>query len=270
MDPRTLADVVLAVAVRAACDSVFVEPAATDPERYTISFERAQETVRTISVDAGSGSAAVARLALVAELDLAAAHAQSARVPVRSGDRRAEVVITIRPGDGLRAELLVVPAPKPARAAPVATSTKLGDVIGNYRIAELLGEGGMGTVFRVEHVVLGRSYALKVLRAKVFERDVVASQRFLREARAAARVRHPNIVDVFDFGHLTDGRPYLVMELLDGESLLDRVSRGALPPQHVVAIARQIAHALAAVHDVGVIHADVTPSNAILLAGDSL
>ena len=106
---------------------------------------------------------------------------------------------------------------------------RVGDVIGNYRIVEPLGEGGMGTVFRVEHVALGRPYALKVLRSRVVEKDASAAQRFLREARAAARVRHPNIVDVFDFGHLPDGRPYFVMELLEGESLADRVARGALP-----------------------------------------
>src|SRR5206468_11642978 len=114
-------------------------------------------------------------------------------------------------------------------------------------------------------VVLGRTYALKVLRSKVFDKDATASQRFLREARAAARVRHPNICDVFDFGHLGDGRPYFVMELLEGESLTDRVSRGALEAPDVVSIARQMATALAAVHDRGVIHGDVTPSNALVV-----
>src|SRR5438067_2307538 len=88
----------------------------------------------------------------------------------------------------------------------LAELTLAADVIGNYRVIEPLGEGGMGTVFRVEHVVLGRTYALKILRSKVFERDATAAQRFFREARAAARVRHPNICDVFDFGHLADGR----------------------------------------------------------------
>jgi eukaryotic-like serine/threonine-protein kinase len=72
-------------------------------------------------------------------------------------------------------------------------------------------------------------------------------------------------VDVFDFGHMPDGRPYFVMELLEGESLADRVSRGALPPHEVVAIARQLGNALAAAHDRGVIHADVTPSNALVV-----
>jgi serine/threonine protein kinase len=272
VDPRKLADVTLATALRTACDAVFIEPESATSDRYIVTFERAHETVTSFSLDASAGSATVARLAYLADVDLAASTATSALVPVRSGTREADVVITIRPGDGLRADLLVVPshAGKRARVTPGVSSTKVGEVIGNYRIVEPLGEGGMGMVFRVEHVVLGRSYALKVLRAKVFEREALASQRFLREARAAARVRHPNIVDVFDFGHLPDGRPYLVMEMLDGESLLERVSRGPLVPPDAVTIARQIAHALAAVHDVGVIHADVTPSNAIVLAGDPL
>jgi serine/threonine-protein kinase len=102
----------------------------------------------------------------------------------------------------------------------------------------------------------------------VFERDASAGQRFLREARAAARVRHPNIGDVFDFGHIPDGRPYFVMELLEGESLADRVAREVLQPAEVVAVARQLAAALAAVHDHGVVHADVTPSNVIIVNGD--
>src|SRR5439155_15411259 len=110
---------------------------------------------------------------------------------------------------GLRADLMVVPKQRPVKPTPgTGTVGLVGDVIGNYRVIEPLGEGGMGTVFRVEHVVLGRTYALKILRSKVFERDATAAQRFLREARAAARVRHPNICDVFDFGHLADGRPY--------------------------------------------------------------
>ncbi|HTR53111.1 MAG TPA: serine/threonine-protein kinase [Kofleriaceae bacterium] len=217
------------------------------------------------------GAATIARLAYVAGLDLAAAHATSAIVPVRSGDRDADVVITVRPGDGLRADLVVMTKGRAGqRPTPAASGSVglVGDLIGNYRIIEPLGEGGMGTVFRVEHVVLGRTYALKVLRSKVFEKDSSASQRFVREARAAARVRHANICDVFDFGHLADGRPYFVMELLEGESLTERVARGALDPAEVVSIGRQIATALAAVHDHGVIHGDVTPSNALVVTGE--
>ncbi|HET9987565.1 MAG TPA: serine/threonine-protein kinase [Kofleriaceae bacterium] len=269
LDPKRLADVVLAAAVRSQTDTVYLEPA--NDETYTFSFERGGQTITTVQVESLSGAATVARLAYIANLDLAATSATSAVTKVRSGDREADVVITLRPTHGLRAEIVVMPQRSGrARTAPPVSLGGIGDVIGNYRIVEPLGEGGMGTVYRVDHVALGRSYALKVLRSRVFEKDPTAGQRFLREARAAARVRHPNIGDVFDFGHLADGRPYFVMELLEGESLADRVAREALQPADVVTIARQLAAALATVHDHGVVHADVTPSNALIIGDDPL
>ena len=269
LDPKRLADVVLAAAVRSQTDTVYLEPANDDT--YTFSFERGGQTITTVQVESLSGAATVARLAYIANLDLAATSATSAVTKVRSGDREADVVITLRPTSGLRAEIVVMPQRSGrARTAPPVSLGGIGDVIGNYRIVEPLGEGGMGTVYRVDHVALGRSYALKVLRSRVFEKDPTAGQRFLREARAAARVRHPNIGDVFDFGHLADGRPYFVMELLEGESLADRVAREALQPADVVTIARQLAGALATVHDHGVVHADVTPSNALIIGDDPL
>ncbi|MDB4957382.1 MAG: Serine/threonine-protein kinase PknB [Myxococcales bacterium] len=261
----------LAAAVRASADAVYLEPIAKVEDAYVLTFERGQQVIASTTLDSTVGAATIARLAFIANLDLAASHASSAVVPIRSGDREADVVITVRPGDGLRADLMVMQKNRPVKA-PVSSSASVGlvgDVFGNYRVLEPLGEGGMGTVFRVEHTVLGRNYALKVLRSKVIDRDPTAAQRFLREARAASRVRHPNIVDVFDFGHLPDGRPFFVMEILEGESLTDRVARGALEPGEVVALARQMAMALAAVHDHGVIHADVTPSNALVVAGAS-
>lgn len=267
VDPKRLAELALAVAVRSNVDAVYLEPGADPEVTYALTFERDREILQRIEVDALSGAAAVARLAFIASLDLAASSTGSAVVPVRSGERVADVLITIRPGSGLRADLTVIAKQRSLRGGAMA-EPKHGDVIGHYRLGERLGEGGMGTVYRVEHAVLGREYALKVLRSKVVERATTAAQRFLREARAAARVRHTNIVDVFDFGHFPDGRPYFVMELCEGESLIDLVRRGPMQPSTVVQIARQIAHALAAVHDRGVIHADVTPSN-VLVVGAS-
>jgi serine/threonine protein kinase len=269
-DPRRLADVVLASAVRASADAVYIEPMPENDDAYQLTFERDRQVLSSITVEALTGAATIARLAFIADLDLAATSSSSAVVPVKSGDREADVVVTVRPGDGLRADLMVIAKGRAQKAAATSSVGLIGDVIGNYRIIEPLGEGGMGTVFRAEHVVLGRPYALKVLRSRVVEKDASAAQRFLREARAAARVRHPNIVDVFDFGHLADGRPYFVMELLEGESLTDRVARGALDPGEVVSIARQMALALAAVHDRGVIHADVTPGNALVVSADPI
>lgn len=255
----------MAAAVRSHADAVYLEPHPEGDDSYLLTIERGATVLVTVPLEVQLGTAVIARLAFIADLDLAAAHATSGVVPVRSGNREAEVVITIRTGSELRADLMLARTRGKPLDSALAIGPAPGDIVGQYKVLEFLGEGGMGTVFSVEHIALGRQYALKVLRTRVIERDATAAQRFLREARTAARVRHPNIVDVFDFGHLPDGRPYFVMELLEGESLADRVARGPLPPQEVVQIARQLGEALAAAHDRGVIHADVTPSNALVV-----
>jgi serine/threonine protein kinase len=267
VDPRRVADLTLAAAIRAHADAVYIEPMAMADDTYVITLERASQVLTTVPLDAQLGAAVIARLAFLADVDLSAAHAASGVLPVRSGTREAEIVVTVRPGTSLCADLMVMPRTRGRIGAQVLepVGPSRGDVIGQYRVLEFLGEGGMGTVFEVEHSALIRRYALKVLRTKVIERDAGAAQKFLREARTAARVRHPNIVDVVDFGHLPDGRPYFVMELLEGQSLADLVAGGALAPAEVVTIARQLANALAAAHDRGVVHADVTPSNVLVV-----
>jgi serine/threonine protein kinase len=267
-DPRRVADLTLAAAVRAQAEAVYIEPMAMADDAYVITLERSSQVLSTTALDAQLGAAVIARLAFLADIDLSASHASSAVLPVRSGSREAEVVITVRPGMSLCADLMVMQRARGRAGAgdliePVGPIR--GDVVGQYRVLEFLGEGGMGTVFEVEHIALTRHYALKVLRTKVIERDAAAAAKFLREARTAARVRHANIVDVVDFGHLLDGRPYFVMELLEGHSLADLVANGALPMADVVTIARQLANALAAAHDRGVVHADVTPSNVLVV-----
>src|SRR5262245_26214161 len=108
---------------------------------YLITFERGGKVVTSLSIEALTGAATIARLAFIAEMDLAASAVQSAVVPVRSGDREADLVITMRPGAGLRADIMVLGKQKHQPAdRPVALLT--GDVIGNYRILEPLGEGG--------------------------------------------------------------------------------------------------------------------------------
>lgn len=268
VDPTRLADVMLAAAVRASTDAVYLEPGrpGTDEEGFQLTFERGGETLAHLTIDALSGAATVARLAFIGGIDLASNSPSSAILKVQSGERSADVVITIRPGAGLRADLMVVHKGRTQPAQTASETGRIGDVVGNYRLIERLGQGGMGTVFRVEHTVLGRQYALKVLRLKVVEKAATAAQRFVREARAAARVRHSNIVDVFDFGYFPDGRPFFVMELLEGENLTDTIRRTTLQWTEAVAVAKQIAQALAEVHDHGVIHADVTPSNAFVVS----
>ena len=269
-DPRRVADITLAAAIRAEADAVFIEPMPMNEDSYVITLERGSSVLSTTPIEASLGTAVIARLAFLADLDLAAGHPTSAVLPVRSGTRDGEVLITVRPGANLRADVMMLSRQRERGSAITPIGPDPGDIIGHYKVLQFLGEGGMGTVFRVEHVALGRPYALKVLRSKVVERDPTAGDKFLREARTASRVRHPNIVDVFDFGHMPDGRPYFVMELLEGESLADRVGRGALPPAEVVTIARQLATALAAAHERGVIHADVTPSNVLVLGTTDL
>src|SRR5262245_38357296 len=169
VDPRRVADVALAAAVRAHADAVYIEPMPTDDDAYVITLERGSAVLSTTPLDAAVGSAVIARLAFIADLDLAAAHASSGVVPIRSGAREAEVVITVRPGADLRADIMLSPrsravgAPGARGGAAPAVGPASGDVIGQYRVIEFLGEGGMGTVFEVEHVALGRTYALKVL-----------------------------------------------------------------------------------------------------------
>jgi serine/threonine-protein kinase len=143
---------------------------------------------------------------------------------------------------------------------------RLGTSIGNYRLDKILGRGGMGTVYCGEHVYIKKPVAVKVLHPQ-FARYTEAVNRFLREARAASSINHPNIVDVTDFGLLGDGLVYFVMEFLDGKSLEDVIEReGAVELHRAINIANQMALALEAAHDQGVIHRDLKPDNVMLLA----
>jgi serine/threonine protein kinase len=141
----------------------------------------------------------------------------------------------------------------------------IGHVVGKYRLLDQLGEGGMGTVYRAEHVVLGSPAAVKVLLPQ-FTQDSVVVDRFFQEARAASAIRHPGIVEVFDFGRLPNGQAYIAMELLRGEDLSGFLARrGPLDASLATQIAVQILGALNATHAVGVIHRDLKPDNIFLV-----
>jgi len=150
--------------------------------------------------------------------------------------------------------------------AQVQEDDLVGQVVdGRYRLDHVLGEGGMGVVYHATHTALNKGMALKVLRGDM-ARDETVVQRFVQEAQASSAIGHPNIIDITDFGRLPDGSAYFVMELLEGESLTDRIVRGALPPEEASDIAFQIASALGAAHARGIIHRDLKPDNVQLIA----
>ena len=142
------------------------------------------------------------------------------------------------------------------------------EVDGRYRIVELIGEGGMGKVYLAEHVEIGKRVALKVLHPS-YSRMPDLVERFRREARAASKIGHPNIVDVTDSGTTADGSVYFVMEYLEGVELGSVIEReGALDVYRALKITGQICRALAAAHTVGIIHRDLKPENIFLITRD--
>jgi serine/threonine-protein kinase len=150
---------------------------------------------------------------------------------------------------------------------PAAASALVGATVGNYRLLRLLGEGAMGTVYLAEQPEIGRRVAVKMLRPALAADNHFAG-RFVAEARAASAVRHAHIVDILDFGRRPDGAPYMVMELLEGETLAARLARvGRLPLAIAVEHARRVASALACAHAAGIVHRDLKPSN-LFLCGD--
>ncbi len=138
-------------------------------------------------------------------------------------------------------------------------------LVGGYRVEHRLGEGGMGTVYAAVEPTIGKRVAIKVLRRDLAF-DESFSQRFEREAKSAAQIHHPNVIEIFAYGKLEDGRPYFVMPLLSGQSLrqaLDRDRR--ILPGEAWRIAREIAAGLEAAHALGVLHRDLKPDNVFLV-----
>ena len=303
LGPRELANLMLTAVVRARADLVTLEPGPTD---WALTVKRAGETLGVFAVTAEAGMAAAVRLAAAAGVDplvvgtSPAGNEAGSRVRLRVGQRAGDVFVGVSASpNGLAVELRPLategepPAPPqrvsllrrcpgcgavyglqdascPVDGRPlesISDEPVPGGSIGVYCLGVRLGSGGMGVVLAGEHAFLHRAVAIKLLHRSI-EQEPVVCRRFLAEARAAARIRHPGVVEVLDYGLLHDGRPYLVMERIAGESLEDRLQRvGHLTPAAALALVREIAIALGAAHERGVVHLDLKPANVILLDG---
>jgi serine/threonine-protein kinase len=155
----------------------------------------------------------------------------------------------------------------PRCGAPVVDPF-IGTIVGErYRIVSRIGVGGMGAVYRVEHTMMRRDLAIKVLLPELGGKEEFA-RRFEREAESASRLTHPNIITITDFGHTAEGSLFLVMEFLAGESLSEAIAAGPMPPARALAIVRQILRGLEHAHAAGVVHRDLKPENIMLVERD--
>src|SRR5262249_26737102 len=189
-----------------------------------------------------------------------------------AAEREAFLAEACRGDEGLLREVLSLLACGPdadrlmeepaASAATRRPAVARGMRLGPYEVTELIGSGGMGKVYRARDVRLGRDVAIKVLPDDVAD-DPEALARLAREARAVASLSHPRIAALFDVGE-TEGTHYIVMELIEGETLAARLARGALPEIEVLRIGAEIADGLGAAHARGIVHRDVKPANVML------
>jgi eukaryotic-like serine/threonine-protein kinase len=143
----------------------------------------------------------------------------------------------------------------------MSPTNQMETIGGRYRLGERIGHGGMGEVFAAHDLRLDREVALKLLRADLAEQDGMR-ERVVAEARLAARLTHPHVVGVLDTGE-QDGRPFVVMERLSGRTLGDELADGPMPPERVRDVGLQVLRALAAAHELGIVHRDVKPGNVL-------
>jgi len=302
--PARLADLMLVTLMSRRATLAFLE---SDGDLSTLSLLRGALTLAQLQVPADLGNAAVARLAAMVGLDpLADARTLDGSVNVgrttlRSGSDVAEVLVTVgASARGLEAEVRAVSingreadqrAPSQlqrcVQCGVLQAATQLrcdiddgplvdvednpipGGTIGVYSVLAPLGEGAGGSVFAGEHALLGRPVAIKLMHRTLAANPALA-RRFLSEARAASRLRHPNVVDVTDFGVLPQGHPYIVMERLVGEPLDVKLDReGPLEPTAALRLAREVALALSAAHASGIAHNDLKPANVIMMEGST-
>lgn len=229
-----------------------LEPTAMRPSR-----ELGPATARhaAVEADGADADATQRRPAVVRANPAIRAQAQDGGVPVR---RESELIT----GPEVPSAPLEVTT---VRAVHSATDPLIGAMLGEYRVLAPLGTGGMGVVYRGEHPVIGRPVAIKLLRRE-YANDPDHARRFLEEARSLSIARHPNIIDVFSFGETPAGDAFLVMELLEGQSLEQLLAeRAPLSAKETLSICMPMLSGLGAAHAAGVIHRDLKPGNVFLL-----
>ncbi len=170
-------------------------------------------------------------------------------------------IATIAPGNVSMPDIPLGELPPPRSSDPYIGCT----IDGRYKVESVLGEGGMGVVYRCRHKIIDKKVAVKILRADL-ARDVEVTERFLIEAKAASSIGNPHIIDISDFGQLPDGSTYFVMEYLEGTPLSSLVDGDAtLSLARIVHVARQLAEGLAAAHEADIVHRDLKPDNIFLI-----
>lgn len=158
------------------------------------------------------------------------------------------------------------PIPKPSSGGPKATDTSgtnyTGTIDGRYMVGDCLGQGAMGSVYKVKHIKLAKRFAMKIIHPQLAREEMLVA-RFHREAQALSRLDHPNCVGVVDFGQTGRGDFYLVMDYVEGEDLAEIVSRGPLPIDTAIEITKQVLRGLGHAHKAGILHRDIKLENLI-------
>src|SRR5437016_83135 len=197
------------------------------------------------------------------ELDATARASRLANLGATDPELRAAVESLL--AGAAEAEARLAPLEAPLHSDSADPLGLIGRTISHFRVLEPLGAGGMGVVYRAEDTRLGRTVGLKFPLPQS-SLDAAAKARFLREARSAAALDHPNLCTIHEVGESTDGRPFLAMALYPGETLKTRLARnGPLPVPEALEIARQIAQGLGCAHAAGIVHRDLKPGNVMVL-----